>query len=584
MHSAWASQEADRFVTQMNLGVTRTKEGHEILTRIVADDVGRSMPGVYIDRAALLRGVTRPDKGTGSVVDSGRSIVHSVDADQQKRHSLRTRFNQSTSSALAEIQSHLRQLQVQALDAALAGSPTRAFEMIGEALHLIQDSYSQAHTERANIDDINAPHPIRKVRFFGFIGPRPSRYPDEHQVIGYSFHVPFGDPRDDIHVGNGNLKHEAQAAINASREFLIMMLEQMARRDQPPYEDLEHDELQAFIDWHLSTNPVHSTPSSALPSGPSPTPSHGSTPVPPPSSGRPVLRRGSRGSSVRELQSRLNRWLMSNPQSGLQQLVVDGQFGQLTYAVVLAFQKAEGLTADGIVGPRTWARLLRLRPSPAPPSPPEPQGAGYPRLSRFVPAKYFTRPARSRQINRIVIHITDGTSTNGTVSWFKNMLGSDGRPAVDEKGRPIKVSAHYVVGQDGEVVQMVRDSDIAWHAHNANADSIGIEHVARARNPRLVPSQIQYCSSANLVRCFLTPMAFLLIACIYLGTPRRIQIRHIEVVPTPSGIGNTTCNWSQRLYHVKQECKEIGEVYFACKHYVHDKCDKRAAAIQSSNN
>ena len=76
LQSAWESQEADRFVTQMNLGVTRTKEGHEILTRIVADDVGRSMPGVHIDRDALLRGVTRPDKGTGSVIDSGRSIVH----------------------------------------------------------------------------------------------------------------------------------------------------------------------------------------------------------------------------------------------------------------------------------------------------------------------------------------------------------------------------------------------------------------------------------------------------------------------------------------------------------------------------
>ena len=32
-------------------------------------------------------------------------------------------------------------------------------------------------------------------------------------------------------------------------------------------------------------------------------------------------------------------------------------------------------------------------------------------------------------------------------------------------------------GRDGEVVQMVRHNDIAWHAHTANETSIGIEHV-----------------------------------------------------------------------------------------------------------
>ena len=34
------------------------------------------------------------------------------------------------------------------------------------------------------------------------------------------------------------------------------------------------------------------------------------------------------------------------------------------------------------------------------------------------------------------------------------------------------MSAHYIIGQDGEVVQMVRNNQIAYHAHNANTDSI----------------------------------------------------------------------------------------------------------------
>ena len=37
---------------------------------------------------------------------------------------------------------------------------------------------------------------------------------------------------------------------------------------------------------------------------------------------------------------------------------VDGIFGSKTKAAVLAFQKANGLGADGIVGPLTWGKLV----------------------------------------------------------------------------------------------------------------------------------------------------------------------------------------------------------------------------------
>jgi N-acetyl-anhydromuramyl-L-alanine amidase AmpD/V8-like Glu-specific endopeptidase len=110
----------------------------------------------------------------------------------------------------------------------------------------------------------------------------------------------------------------------------------------------------------------------------------------------------------------------------------------------------------------------------------------YPMASRFEPANPGNYRAKStaRTIDRIVIHITDGSANiNGTISWFKN-------PAA-------RVSAHYVIGLDGEVVQMVAHNDVAWHAGTANGTSIGIEHVANTRG--LNPTAAQMCASAALV-------------------------------------------------------------------------------------
>lgn len=69
-----------------------------------------------------------------------------------------------------------------------------------------------------------------------------------------------------------------------------------------------------------------------------------------PTGNRPVLRRGSTGDAVGELQRRLQRLGFM--------VAVDNDFGAGTEVAVAAFQTQSGLTpVDGIVGSDTWTRL-----------------------------------------------------------------------------------------------------------------------------------------------------------------------------------------------------------------------------------
>lgn len=63
-----------------------------------------------------------------------------------------------------------------------------------------------------------------------------------------------------------------------------------------------------------------------------------------------IYRQGSSGAQVRTIQDKLKRW-------GYYDGNVDGIFGSGTRKAVVAFQKKNGLTADGIVGPNTLRAL-----------------------------------------------------------------------------------------------------------------------------------------------------------------------------------------------------------------------------------
>ncbi|CAF4175203.1 unnamed protein product [Adineta steineri] len=113
--------------------------------------------------------------------------------------------------------------------------------------------------------------------------------------------------------------------------------------------------------------------------------------------------------------------------------------------------------------------------------------------AKQVPSPHFNRGRSGQAITCLVLH---GTAGGGTVSWFQNPTS--------------KVSAHYVVEQDGSVVQMVSEDDTAWHngvvttnsvfygRPNPNLWCIGIEFSRNIQNNNIMP-EVQIASGVRLV-------------------------------------------------------------------------------------
>jgi N-acetyl-anhydromuramyl-L-alanine amidase AmpD len=79
----------------------------------------------------------------------------------------------------------------------------------------------------------------------------------------------------------------------------------------------------------------------------------------------------------------------------------------------------------------------------------------------------YRRGPAKRPVSKIICHITDG---HGRAINTAAMFATPG----------CRTSAHFVIGQDGQIIQCVRLDDIAYHAHLANGTSVGIEHCARS--------------------------------------------------------------------------------------------------------
>ena len=88
-------------------------------------------------------------------------------------------------------------------------------------------------------------------------------------------------------------------------------------------------------------------------------------------------------------------------------------------------------------------------------------------------------------ISAVTIHTVQG-SYAGCISWFQNCAAG--------------VSAHYVVrSSDGQVTQMVLESQKAWHVGSENPYTVGIEHEGYVTNPAWYTTAM-YQSSADLTR------------------------------------------------------------------------------------
>lgn len=136
-----------------------------------------------------------------------------------------------------------------------------------------------------------------------------------------------------------------------------------------------------------------------------------------------TIRLGSKGEDVKFLQKNLN-------------LVQDGIFGTLTEEAVKTFQAQNGLIADGIVGPGTWAKLSK------------PQG---------------------RIINEIILHCSatqEGKdyTTEDIKKWHLQRGFSD-------------IGYHYVIYRDGSVHKGREEEIIGANCTGHNSHSIGICYI-----------------------------------------------------------------------------------------------------------
>lgn len=159
-----------------------------------------------------------------------------------------------------------------------------------------------------------------------------------------------------------------------------------------------------------------------------------------------TLRLGTKGEAVRCLQRALDLTPLR------------GEFDAATDTAVRAFQAAHGLTADGIVGPRTWAALSGLD------------------IQQGEPMR-LTADRGAREIRYVIVHHSDTRTREGMV----RALNAPGREA----------STHYSIDVDGSIHCHADPLErVTWHCPGANLHGIGVDVIHRRGMPFPEPQRL----------------------------------------------------------------------------------------------
>lgn len=96
---------------------------------------------------------------------------------------------------------------------------------------------------------------------------------------------------------------------------------------------------------------------------------------------------------------------------------------------------------------------------------------------QYLTISNYNRPGSKRgRTTAIACHYigNPGTSAQANRNYFES-LATVG-PATEKKGgKATKASAHYIIGLQGEIIQMIPEEEISWCTNSANAYTISIE-------------------------------------------------------------------------------------------------------------
>lgn len=119
---------------------------------------------------------------------------------------------------------------------------------------------------------------------------------------------------------------------------------------------------------------------------------------------------GSRGTEVRNIQTRLKNW-------GYYKGSVDGIYGTQTKNAVISFQKKNGLTADGIAGPKTLEKIGLPTGSGASSSNSGYSSSDYNLLARLISAEARGEPYNGQvAVGAVVLNRVEHPSFPSTIA------------------------------------------------------------------------------------------------------------------------------------------------------------------------